>query len=75
MTVKEDRERLDVALRIGKEASPPSHAKADMKHRLRRLGRCTIKKRQLFFIDKVLFGYAYPNGASATFTGRSREDS
>ena len=56
MAIKEDRERLGVALRIGKEASPPSHAKADMKHRLRRLDRCTIKKRQLFFIDKVLFG-------------------
>ena len=75
MAIEEDRERLDVALRIGKEASLPSHAQADMKHRLRRLGRCTIKKRQLFFIDKVLFGHAYPNGASVTFTRRSREDS
>ncbi|MER8622667.1 hypothetical protein [Mesorhizobium sp. M1143] len=56
MMIKEDRERLDVALRIGREISPPSHAQADMKHRLRRPDRCTIKKRQLFFIDKVPFG-------------------
>ncbi|ESY31581.1 hypothetical protein NKH34_16130 [Mesorhizobium sp. M1148] len=75
MTIKEARERLGVALRIGRKVSPPSHAQADMKHRLRRPDRCTIKKRQLFFIDKVLLGRAYPNGASVTFTGRSREDS
>ncbi|ESY13843.1 hypothetical protein X752_01985 [Mesorhizobium sp. LNJC398B00] len=75
MMIKEDRERLDVALRIGREVSPPSHAQADMKHRLRRPDRCTIKSGNCFLLIKFCLGRAYPNGASATFTGRSREDS